>query len=74
MKNKYLHFNILDTLVNFLFIYLFISPPVESGTRVSSGIKWFQPPPDRNCAESNRGFHYQILGQSPPNQLTIGSL
>jgi hypothetical protein len=39
MKNKYLHFNILDTLVNFLFIYLFQHQLnlVQESVLVSSG-------------------------------------
>jgi hypothetical protein len=28
---------------------------VESGSGVSSGIKWFKHPPDRRCGGSNRG-------------------
>jgi hypothetical protein len=43
-----------------IFLFFWFSPPVESGSRVSSGIEWFQPPPDCNCGRSNRGLPYQI--------------
>jgi hypothetical protein len=55
------------------YIVLVLSPPIESGSGVSSGIKWFQPPPDRSCGGSNRGPPYQVQRQSPLNQLTIGT-
>jgi hypothetical protein len=42
------------------FIFCWFSPPVESGSRVSSDMKWFQPPPDRSCGRSNRDPPYQV--------------
>jgi hypothetical protein len=54
-----------------VFIYFWFSPPGESGSEVSSGIKWFQPPPDFSCGGSNCDPPYQIQHQSPLNQLAI---
>jgi hypothetical protein len=42
-----------------LFFVLF-SPSVASGSMVSSGNKWFQPPPDHSCRGSNRDPPYQV--------------
>ncbi|MCI81732.1 hypothetical protein A2U01_0103006, partial [Trifolium medium] len=38
------HYNQRVAILNLL-----NTPPVKSGSGVSSGIKWFQPPPDCSC-------------------------
>jgi hypothetical protein len=32
-------------------IFFWLPPPVESGSGISSSIKWFQPPLNRNCGD-----------------------
>jgi hypothetical protein len=41
----------------FIFFVFLVSPPVESDSGVTSGIKWFQPPPIA-VAGSNRGSQF----------------
>jgi hypothetical protein len=56
-----------ELMIFFYILFFCFSPPIESGSAVSSGIKWFQLHPDRNCGESNRGPPYQVQGQSSLN-------
>jgi hypothetical protein len=51
-----------------------LSPPVESGSGVTFGIKLFQPPLNRSCGGSNRSPPYQVRRQSSLNQLTMSNL
>jgi hypothetical protein len=66
----YLYFRYV--LIFFSFHHQYLTHwTAKSVSGISSGIKWFQPPPDRSCGGLNRGPSYQVQRLSQLDQLTI---